>query len=219
MKPRHVPGHARLRHRAAAMRAAVPVLILLVMAAQGCGTKPQEDFGNVSSGIRASFVPDAPAACARPDQLSLQSVSVNGSVVNLDLTVTDCDASMLLNGVDFELSFDDTAVDFLGCQASNLFPSNKRAPGTPACALAAAGDLVGTVALQLPNSFRATAGQAPLMRLTFSVKQKGSSTPIVFLRKDALNGSSLFFADPSTQVATPYTLGAAMYTGGTLIGN
>jgi len=194
-------------------------LALLLPLAERCAKKQEEDFGGGSGGINASFQPAAPASCARPDQLSLQPASTNGSVVNLNITATDCDASLLLNGVNFEIAFDDTAMDFLGCSAGGVFPSNRLAPGTPACIVASAGDLIGTVALQLPNSFRISGGQAILMRLTFNVRQKGISSPISFSATDSLAGTALFFADPVTQFATPYPLGAPMYAGGTLISN
>jgi len=201
-------------------RAGLAVAFLAVAAAgAGCGKKAEKEFPPASHGVNGSFTPSSAATCARPDQLSLQPASTNGSVVNINLTATDCDASMLLNGVNFELGFDDSILDFVGCSAAPIFPGNKLAPGTPACTIAAAGDLVGTVALQLPNSFRVSGGVSALVRLTFSVKQKGVSSPINLLNTDSLSGTTLFFADPVTQFVTPYTLGGTAYAGGTIISN
>jgi hypothetical protein len=198
-------------------RRLVAAAAVFLLFAGGCTRKEEDELPAGSSGINASFQPDAQSGCPRADQLSLQPSSTSGSVVNLNVVVTDCDASMVLNGVNFEIAFDDSVVDFLGCTAGNVFPSNKRVPGTPACSVAAAGDLIGTIALQLPNSFQVSGGQTVLMRLTFNMKQNGVASPIAFQTTDSLAGTSLFFADPVTQFATPYPLGAAMYAGGTLI--
>ncbi|MBI3448531.1 MAG: hypothetical protein HY049_06415 [Acidobacteria bacterium] len=201
-------------------RTALALAFLAAAAAgAGCGKKAEKAFPPASHGVNGSFTPASPATCARPDQLSLQPASTNGSVVNINLTATDCDASLLLNGVNFELGFDDTVLDFVGCSAAPILPANKLAPGTPACTVAAAGDLIGTVALELPSSFRVSGGVSALVRLTFSVKQKGVSSPINLLNTDSLSGTTLFFADPVTQFVTPYTLGGAGYAGGTIISN
>jgi len=191
--------------------------MLLFILACGGGKKTQSP--PVSSGINASFQPSGAATCTRPDQLSLQPSTATGSVVNINVMVTDCDASLLLNGVNVEIAYDDSVMDFIGCTAGTIFPSSKLAPGTPVCRVAVAGDLLATVALQLPNSFRVSGGEAPLLRLTFNVRQKGIGTPITFLNTDSLSGTTLFLADPVTQFATPYTLGAAMYVGGTMVSN
>jgi hypothetical protein len=208
------------RRRLGPFRSPGILLLVMLLLVPGCSQgKKSQQRPPLSSGVNASFQPSAAASCTRPDQLSLQPSTATGSVVNINVMATDCDASMLLNGVNFEISFDDSVMDFIGCTAGTIFPASKLAPGTPACRVVVAGDLIGTVALALPNSFRISGGQAPLARLTFNVKQKGISSPIVFLNTDSLFGTTLFFADPVTQNATPYTLGASMYAGGTMISN
>lgn len=204
---------ARSRRWLAAAAAVAGSAILLA----GCSKKQEEEFPT-GKGLNASFAPSQPAACNTPDGIALFAGSSSGSIVNVNLTLTDCDGSLRINGVDFEIMFDASAIDFLGCSAGSIFPAGKLAPGTPDCAVSG-GDLLGTVALQLPNSVQVSGGKATLVKLTFSVKQRGLTSPVSFLGTDSLQGTAVFFADPVNQTVTAHALGLANYQGGTFLSN
>ena len=198
-------------------RMAVPLAFLFLL--PGCGGSGEDEVSPTGKGTNTSFVAAQNPACARADLVSLQEASAVGSVVNVDIIVTDCDASLLLNGFNFEIPFDDTLVDFIGCNNGNLFPSAQLVPGTPAC-FANGGDLVGTIAMQLPASTRVpAAGQVTILRLTFSVRGRGVNSAADFAGKDSQGGTTLFFADQATQAPTFHVLGASGYSGGSFISN
>jgi hypothetical protein len=183
------------------------------------GKGDDDDVSPISRGASGSFVAAQSPACPRADLLSLQPGQTAGSVVNVDLTLTDCDASIQLNGVGFELSFDDTVLDFVGCTAGPLLPSNQLAPGTPECVVSAGGTVLGVAALVLPSGVRVSGGTGVAVRLTFAVTRGGVSSPVAFVSTDSLQGSSVFFADPLSQTAAVVPLGAGGYAGGTFVSN
>ncbi len=205
-------------------RGGVAAALLALGFLAGCGGAPEEEFdlGPVGRGVTADFAATQPSACSPgdPPLLSLQKATVLGPVVNVDITLSDCDASLVVSGLNFELSFDDTVIDFLGCSAGTLFPAGQLVTGTPACA-ASGGNLIGTIALQPPNAVSVTGGQASVIRLTFSLIRRVAATgsPAAFIMPDSLPNTSLFFADPVTQVILQRALGGAGYAGGSFTSN
>jgi hypothetical protein len=171
-----------------------------------------------SSGINANFTPAAAAGCPGVDMLSMQKGPTLGSTVNIDITVTDCDASMQMNGLSLELNFDDTLLNFIGCSAGSLFPKSQLGTGTPKC-ISSNGDVLGTIAMQLPSSIRVSGGTSSVLRLTFSVSKRGVATPISFVGTDSIQNTALWFADPTSQSVLLQGLGAGGYAGGMIVTN
>lgn len=203
--------------------AAILILGTALLGPSGCGaTEDGVELPHpASSGVNANFLPGASTGCPRGDLLSLQKRSSNGSLVQVDVVLTDCDASLLLSGVAFEISYDDASLDFLGCTAGSLFPGGQLAPGTPTCT-AGSGDLLGTIAIKLPNTVTVgggSGGSADVVRLSFNVVRRGANSPVAFLGPDSLTGSSVFVLDAGTQQALVLALGAGGFAGGTFTSN
>ena len=198
--------------------AAILVAGMLLVA---CHQQDGDDEGlpGISKGITAGFVADQSPACARADLVSLQRGATSGSLLGMDLVLTDCDASLAVTGIAFEIAFDAGVADLVGCAPGPLFPTGQLAPGTPECVETGSG-VLGTISLVSPGSVRVGgAGYAAAVRLTFNVTRKGISSPITFLGPDAISSTAVFYIDPTTHSATSYQLGLAGYAGGTLISN
>ncbi len=204
-------------------RGAIAGAVLLAVAlVPGCNTGDEEvDLPSAIAGTtpNAVFTPAASADCPIADQVSLQLGRVVGSGVELEIVVTDCDASMSVSGLAFEISFDSTVANFVGCTAGSFFPGNQLLAGTPACTLSG-GDVLGTITLTPPAFVKVGgSGRATVVRVTFNITQKGVTSPIGFVGTDSSSGTALFFLDPSTQATTTHILGGGAYPGGTLLSN
>jgi hypothetical protein len=201
------------------LNAALPLLFVVALAAGSC-TKKEEADPTFAGGknINVVLVADQSPACVRGDLLSLQLGSTLGTTVGVDIMLTDCDASMLVTGVNFKVTYDDTVLDFVGCTKGSFFPSTKLAPGAPDCS-ASGGVVRGVIALQLPNSVRVAGGAQDVLRLTFSASQGGISSHSAFTGADSLSGTAVYLADTATQTATVYPLGGTGYAGGTFTSN
>lgn len=198
-----------------AERAAGAIALAVAMTC-GCTPRDEDLLSSAGGGGTASFTPDQSAACPQVDALSLQPGPASGTVVTVNVTLSDCDGSIQLNGLNVELSFDDSIIDFVGCSRGTLFPQNQIVPGTPEC-MASSNEVLGTIALAPPNSVRVTGGTSDILRLTFKVRRKGVASRILFQRADLLNGSSMFLADQSTQSVSVIALGTSVYSGGTFV--
>lgn len=201
----------------------IPVLVAAALLAglAGCNTGEFEDLPSQVAGttVNASFTPDASPTCPRTDLVSMQAANIQGSALNIDIVVTDCDGSMNLSGLAFEVDFDSTAVKFVGCSARDLFPASQVLAGTPVCTISR-GHVLGTISMTPPQFVNVGgSGTATAVRLTFNIIHKGVSSPLTFVGTDSASGTALFFLDPSTQATTIQVLGASGYAGGTLIGN
>jgi hypothetical protein len=148
--------------------------------------------------------------------MSLQPGASSGSFATVNVTLTDCDGSIQLNGLNVELSFDDSVLDFVGCSPGTLFPQNQIVPGTPECAVGN-NRVLGTIALAPHGSVRVLGGASDILRLTFNVRKKGIASRVFFQSADLLNGSAVFFADQGTQSVSVVSLGPGVYSGGTFI--
>lgn len=203
----------RMKARPTAVLAGVCMALL----AGGCNFgDPEDSFDNlVASTPTARFVAAVDPACARADLLSLQPGTGSGATVNVNLVLTDCDASMTVSGVAFEITFDPASVDFIGCAAGTFFNASNLAPGTPVCTLTAPGHLLGSIALAVPVGVTVPApGTATVVRLAFSITKQGVNTPAVFVSTDTLSGTSVFLINASGGNIVVYPLGGAGYVGG-----
>jgi len=207
------------RTRARARVGAIAVFAIVFLAACTGHGEDEGDLPVVAQGINANFAAAKAPACSRADLLSLQKGSVSGSMISLDLTLTDCDASLAVTGVAFEINYDTAVVDLIGCSTGALFPSGQLAPGTPECK-ETGGGILGTISLVPSNAVRVGgAGMGVAVRLTFNLTRKGLNSPVTFTGVDSLNNTAVFYIDPATQAATSYSLGADGYAGGNFLSN
>ena len=147
------------------------------------------------------FAADETPDCSRDDLLSLQQARAVGSLISVDLVLTDCDGSLAVSGVAFEIAFDQSVVDFLSCDAGDLFPSAQLVPGTPACTLSGA-NLLGTIAIGSQQSVRVGGnGTAAVVRLNFNVTAAGVNAPAIFVNTDDLSSTAIWQIDPQTGAA------------------
>jgi hypothetical protein len=167
----------------------------------------------------AGFTPAAGADCPIADQISMQLGRLVGSGVELEIVLTDCDGSLSVSGLAFEIDFDPAVANFVGCTAGSFFPSNQLLAGTPACTLSG-GNVLGTITLRPPGFVKVGgSGRVTVVRVTFNLTQGGAASPVTFVGTDSSSGTALFFLDPSTQATTTHVLGAGAYQGGTFTSN
>jgi len=207
--------------RAAAAAAAATFALLLLTA--GCNTgDPEDTLGTVvGTTATARFVAaEKNPGCARADLLSMQPGPSSGSTVNVNIVLTDCDASLTVSGVSFEVSFDPSEVDFIGCSPGTFFNASNLAPGTPVCKLSAPGNLLGSIALATPVGVTVPApGTATVVRMAFGVKKQGANSAATFVGIDSLTSTSVFLINSSGGNIVVYSLGPSGYAGGNFVSN
>ena len=196
-------------------------LLAVVPVVWGCNTGelvPQPPTSVAATNINSSFVADQSPDCPRADLLSIQPASTAGSLIAVNIVLTDCDGSLPSSGLGFEVSFDSSVISFLSCSAGSFFPKNQLAPQTPECVLSN-GRVLGTIGLTPPSSVTMGGnGHKDIVQLAFNVIKKGVGTPIAFQSIDQDNGTALWLID-NTPTVTFHVLGASGYAGGTFIGN
>src|SRR5262245_19744319 len=134
--------------------------MLLVSACGGGGGGGGSD-DPVSSGLTANFVADTAASCPTSDTLSLRKVSAVGSTLTVGMQVSDCDSSMSVFGVTFDISFDP---DVMQCASSNPCSAGTvltapLATSAPQCVCDnASGELIGGFSKAAPGTGDTIAG-------------------------------------------------------------
>jgi hypothetical protein len=197
--------------------------VLMVLGSVGCNPGDEEaTLATITTSLpNSTFTATASADCPRADLLSMQKANISGSGIQIDLVLTDCDSSMTVSGVSFEITFDPSVMNFIGCSPGTLFPQTDLAPGLPVCSTIGGGRVLGSIALAQPVGVTVPAapGNATVIRLTFNMTKKGVSAPAAFLPSglDTLSSTSVFLVDPSSASITVHILGAGGYAGGTFI--
>jgi hypothetical protein len=207
-------------------RAVYPSVLLglvLCLVASGCNLGEDEETvppGPTAIKVNSGFVADQSADCARADLISLQTGTIAGSLVAVDIVLTDCDGSLPASGLNFEISYDPSVLSFIGCSAGSFLPQNQLAPGSPACEdPTRIGNIVGTIGLTFPNFVTVGgSGRVTILQLTFNALKKGISSPIAFEFTDTNAGTQLWLID-TTPTPTFYALGGSGYAGGTFVSN
>lgn len=208
--------------RPRASRSIPAVLGLLALAvALACNPGDEEEglLLTLPTSPNSGFVPDAAPGCPRADLLSLQEDQTVGSLVSVHIVLTDCDGSLQVSGVAFEISFDQSAIEFLSCEPGDLLPAAQLIPGTPACIISG-GNLLGTIAIGSQQSVRVGGnGTAIVASLNFNITGTAVNSPVAFVNTDNLSSTGIWVTDPATSAANRQNLGPAGYAGGQFLSN
>ncbi len=213
------PALRKRRARLAGLRRVAIFALLPALAACHLGDDEEDLPASITgSGLNVTFTAGQSPACPRADLLSIQPSTASGSLIAVDIVLTDCDGSLRASGLGFEVSFDGTQLSFINCSAGTFFPRNQLAPQTPECVVSG-GRVLGTLGLTPPNSVvMGGSGQKDVIELSFTVLGKGISTPLTFQSTDLNSGTSLWLID-NTPTVTFHALGGAGYAGGTIVSN
>ncbi len=208
--------------RPRASRSATAVVGLLALAAAlACNPGDEEDelLITLPASPNSGFVADEAPGCPRGDLLSLQEDRTVGSLVSVDIVLTDCDGSLQVSGVAFEIAFDPSAVEFLSCDPGDLLPPAQLIPGTPACTISG-GNLLGTIAIGSQQSVRVGgSGSAIVVSVNFNLRGASVNSPVAFVNTDNLSSTGVWVTDPGTSAANIQNLGPAGYAGGRFLSN
>lgn len=203
-----------LRRGRRGMMIAVMTLVLTA-----CGGGGGGDSDPSSSGISSNFIADDSPACpASGDALGMRKVSAKGRAVTIGLQVTDCDRSLGIFGVNFEISFDSSIAT---CDSSNPCSAGTllNSPASlPACLCDnATGRILGSYTNTGPggNETVAASGQEDVVRIDLRVNTAGLAR-VEFLSTGSKGGTALttLTGSPASAVA----IGGLAYVSGTVIG-
>jgi len=192
------------------------ILILLAGCAGGGGDKSKSDDGGISSGLTANFVAAATPSCpGASDGLSLRRHSVVGRIVTIGIQATDCNSSMGVFGVNFEVSFDPSIVQCVAsnpCTAGTVLSSPLATP-QPVCVCDnVAGHLLGSFSRTSPGGNESVSGNEDVARFALEVRQAGSGA-VDFLNTGSAGGTALI-----TLSGSPVPIGGLVYSGGQVLG-
>lgn len=192
------------------------VLGVLLASACGGGGGGGSDDDAVSSGVTANFVADTVPSCpTTSDTLSLREVSTVGSTVTLGLEVSDCDSSMLVFGVTFDIAFDPRVMQCASanpCSAGTLLTA-PLATSVPHCVCDnTSGELIGGFSKAAPGTGDAITpgGSEDIVRIAMRATQAGLGR-MDLTNGGSQNGTSLVRLDGSGQ---PVAIGGVAYAGG-----
>lgn len=191
---------------------------LLVSACGGGGGGGSDD--PVSAGVTANFVADtAPSCPSTSDTLSLRKVSAVGSTVTVGLEVSDCDSSMSVFGVTFDISFDSRVMQCASanpCSAGTVLTS-PLATSVPQCVCDnARGELIGGFSKAAPatGDTIVPGGSEDIVRIAMRATRVGLGR-MDLTGAGSQNGTSLVRLDGSGQ---PVAIGGLAYGGGAVAG-
>jgi hypothetical protein len=174
----------------------------------------------VTSGLSGNFSADLSPVCPNTavDTLSLRRINVLGRLVTVGMQVTDCDSSLGIYGVNFDLRFDPAIVQCSSvnpCAAGTLL-SSPLATSTPQCTCDnQAGAILGTFTKKYPggNDAISPGGSKDIVVISLNVVDQGASR-LDFAGTGSLNGSSLITLSNSSPQAIP----GLNYAGGSVTG-
>lgn len=174
----------------------------------------------VTSGVSGNFVADVSAICPNTavDTLSLRKINVLGRIVTVGMQVTDCDSSLGIYGVNFDLRFDPAIVQCPSVNpcASGTLLSSPLATSTPQCTCDnQSGTLLGTFTKKYPgtNDSITPGGSKDVVVITLNVTDQGASR-LDFAGSGSLNGSALITLSNNSPQAIP----GLNYAGGSITG-
>ena len=175
----------------------------------------------ITTGLTASFVPDSSPACASAaDGLSLRTITATGALLTLGMRVTDCDQSLGIYGVTFDMSFDPAVVRCASsypCTAGGLLPSSPSIFLTCQCDNNS-GEILGVITRQNPalNDGVGVSGQDDIVLITMQALVTGSGR-IDFTNGGSANGSALMTLPTNTAGEIPVAIPGLVYVGGSLV--
>lgn len=202
-----------------------PLLTLgavLSLAACSSGAGGSDDGDDpLSSGLTSNFTGDASPTCpGTADTLSLRKVSAVGSSVAIGLAVTDCDASMGIYGVVFDITFDASMME---CASSNpcspgTLLSQPLLTTTPQCTCDnTAGEILGVFSKKAPgtNEPVAASGIEDIVQFVMRVKKAGLGR-IDMIGTGDVNGTALVSLSGTSPSDPPAAIAGLAYAGGSV---
>lgn len=193
-------------------------LALLAACSGGGGDSGGSD--PVTSSVSGNFAADVTPICPNTavDTLSLRKVNALGKILTVGMQVTDCDSSMGIYGVNFDLRFDPSMVQCPSvnpCSPGTLL-SSPLATTNPQCTCDnQAGTLLGTFSKKYPggNDSISPGGSKDIVVITMNVTDQGASR-LDFSGTGSLNGSALVTLSNNSPQAIP----GLNYSGGSVTG-
>jgi len=191
---------------------------LTLTACSGGGDSGGND--EVSSGISGNFIADLTPICPNTamDTLSLRKVNALGRILTVGLQVTDCDSSLGIYGVNFDLRFDPSIMQCPSinpCSPGTLLTS-PLATTTPECTCDnGSGVLLGSFSKKYPgtNDAISPGGSKDIVVVTFNVVKQGGSR-VDFAGEGSLSGSAVVTLSNNSPQAIP----GMAYDGGSVTG-
>ncbi len=190
----------------------------LLTACSGGGDSGGDD--SVDPGISGNFLADLTPICPNTaiDTVSLRKINVLGRIVTVGIQATDCDSSLGVYGVNFDLRFDPSVVQCPSvnpCSPGTLL-SSPLATSNPECTCDnGAGVLLGSFSKKYPgtNDAISPGGSKDIVVVTLHVVRQGS-TRLDFSGQGSMNGTSLITLSNNTPQAIP----GMDYEGGSVTG-
>ncbi|MGH9867895.1 MAG: hypothetical protein ACREAA_07005 [Candidatus Polarisedimenticolia bacterium] len=196
----------------------VAATVVVMAACSGGGDSGGSD--PVASGVSGNFVADLSPVCPNTavDTLSLRKVNVLGRVVTVGMQVTDCDSSLGIYGVNFDLQFDPSIAQCPGvnpCSPGTLL-SSPLATSNPQCTCDnGTGKILGSFTKVHPgvNDSISPGGSKDIVVITLHVMDQGASR-LDFLGTGSMNGSAVITLNNNSPQAIP----GLNYQGGSVTG-
>jgi len=195
----------------------IAAMLVALVACGGGGDSGGKD--PVTASVSSNFVPDSSPACpGSPDGLSMRKVSALGASVTVGLQVTDCDASLGIYGIDFEIAFDPSVVQCASsnpCSAGTVL-SSPLLTTQPQCTCDNnAGRILGAFSKKAPgtNDTVGGGGNEDIVQLSLRARSTGLGR-MDFVSPDSINGTALV----TLSGGTPIAITGMTYIGGSVVG-
>jgi len=194
----------------------IAAVLVALVACGGGGDSGGKD--PVTSSISSNFVADSSPVCpGSTDGLSMRKVSALGASLIVGLQVTDCDASMGIYGVNFEISFDPSVVQCASsnpCSAGTVLGS-PLLTSQPQCSCDnGAGRILGTFSKKAPGTNDTVGGgNEDIVQLSMRMKSTGLGR-MDFVSTDNINGTALV----TLSNGSPLAITGITYIGGSAVG-
>ncbi|HEY3176042.1 MAG TPA: hypothetical protein VGK94_09840 [Candidatus Polarisedimenticolia bacterium] len=194
----------------------------LAACASGAGGS-DEDSNPLASGLTANFVGDASPVCpGNADTLSLRRVNAVGRNVAVGIAVTDCDASMGIYGVVFDVTFDPSIMQ---CASSNpcmpgTLLSQPLLTSNPQCTCNnTTGEILGVFTRKAPgtNESVAQSGIEDIVQFVMRINRAGVGR-IDLAGTGDVNGTALVALSGSSPSDPPAAIAGLAYSGGSAVG-
>ncbi len=195
----------------------IALMLVALVACGGGGDSGGKD--PVKSSVSSNFVADSSPVCAgSPDGLSLRKVSALGSSLDVGIQVTDCDGSLGIYGVNFEISFDTAVVECASsnpCSAGTVLGSPLLTSQPQCTCNNSTGRILGTFSKKAPgtNDTVGNGGNEDIVELSLKVKSAGLGR-MDFVSTDNINGTALV----TLSGGVPVAITGMTYIGGSAVG-
>jgi len=195
----------------------IAAVLVALVACGGGGDSGGKD--PVTSSISSNFVADSSPACpGSPDGLSMRKVSALGASLSVGLQVTDCDASMGIYGVNFEISFDPSVVQCASsnpCSAGSVLGSPLLTTQPQCSCDNASGRILGAFSKKAPgtNDTVGGGGNEDIVQISLRLRSTGMGR-MDFVSPDSINGTALV----TLSNGSPLAITGITYIGGSAVG-